>query len=340
MAESTLTLKLSDFRNRVAYYLGYGRDYAACTTDQKADIDQAVEDGYRWFLFPMSVPNRPVSHSWRFLKPTGTITLWAAVAESTTVTISGGAYADPVTPMTASAATFTPEMVGSAITIGGTSPVIASYVSATVINVVGDASGVAASPFSIAATGRIRLPDNVASIEGNLIVQTPQFRGREVELVDAARVEMARNAAESSGWPQYAAYRPVASDQSVGQKAELLIWPDPSTDIVCQYRAVLRADKLVATTNEYPLGGMEHGQTILAAMEAAAEFGVMDDREGPRFQMFVRLLQASIDNDRRKSPPSLGYNGDRSNRMRGGRRPGASDCGSVASYGSFEHPYL
>lgn len=340
MAESTLTLKLTDFRNRVAYYLGYGRDYSACDAAKQADVDQAVEDGYRWFLFPMSVPNQPISHSWRFLKPTGLLTLWKAVSVDDGVTITGGAFADPITPMTASEAVFYPEMVGSSITIGGGDVVIASYVSSTVVNIVGNGSGVAASPIAIAATGRMRLPDNCSHIEGDLVVQTPQYRGRKVEMIDVTRVELARNGIVSTGWPQYAAYRPVASDQSAGQAAELLIWPDPDTDTVCEYQYAVRTDKLLADTNEYPLGGMEHGQTILAAMEAAAEFGIMDDREGPRFQMFMRLLQASIDIDRRKSPPTVGYNGDRSIMMGRRCRTGPSDFGAVASYGNFQHPYL
>lgn len=339
MAESTLTLTLPTLRNRIAYYLGYGEDYSACTANQKADVDRAVTDGYRWFLFPRGVPGAGISHDWTFLRPTSQLTLWAAVAEDTTTpkTISGSG-----TTITASESVFHREMIGSVIVdSAGNSWTITAYTSAIVVTVDADATAVSALSFSIPATGRIRLPDDLASIDGDLIVTSPSLRGRRVEIVDLARVQLARQATESVGTPGYAALRPVRSDQSAGQRQELLVWPDADTDIVCDYCYVVRPDALVATTNEYPLGGMEYSDTVLQAMLAAAELRTMEGRPGPEMEMFVSSLKTAIETDRRKSPPSLGYNGDRSIAARGGRRAGGiDDCGATATYGGFLPPYL
>jgi hypothetical protein len=59
----------------------------------------------------------------------------------------------------------------------------------------------------------------------------------------------------------------------------------------------------------YPLGGMNHAETILYACLAAAELQKDDDR-GPRWETFKELLIASIDMDRRGRPDNIGYNGD------------------------------
>jgi hypothetical protein len=62
---------------------------------------------------------------------------------------------------------------------------------------------------------------------------------------------------------------------------------------------------------DYPLGGMQHAETILTACLAAAE-KYRNDEIGPMNAEFNRLLMTSIRADQRAGPQYMGYNGDRS----------------------------
>lgn len=66
MAESTLSLTLSDLRSEVGFYLGYGRTYGSMSAAQAANVDAVVKSGQRRFYF---------AHEWSFLKPTATLAL-------------------------------------------------------------------------------------------------------------------------------------------------------------------------------------------------------------------------------------------------------------------------
>lgn len=76
MAESTLSLANSDFRDAVAYFL-FGKDYSATTATQQGRIDDVIASGYRQFLYPPAIDGIPIGYEWTFLRPTYTITTTA-----------------------------------------------------------------------------------------------------------------------------------------------------------------------------------------------------------------------------------------------------------------------
>lgn len=341
MAESTLSITLTDLRNRVGYLLGYGRNYAAYSADQQADVDASIEDGYRWFLYPAQVPGAPIPYAWRFLKVPATLVLWAPVEELAGRTVvAAGPIIGGATPMNTSVPVVLREMVGSTISINGVGDFeIASYFNESYFFVVGNAMFAANDLFAIAATGRVRLPDDCATILDDELTYQSSGLGRTVRLIDEPQIELMRQRDENSpGTPVAACMRHVRSDQAAGQASELLVYPNPSSDVTVNYTYQVRTDKLT-TANPFPLGGMEHGDTVLAGCLAAAEYHILDDRKGPRWEEFVTRLNVSVANDRRDAPPRRRYNGDGSDgRGRWGR--GYCRDAAVASYGNFPHPYL
>jgi hypothetical protein len=72
VAEPTTGMALADFRAYAAWLLGYDTTYTNLDTEQKADVDRAVESGYRQFLWPPAVTDpstgRPYVHNWTFLR--------------------------------------------------------------------------------------------------------------------------------------------------------------------------------------------------------------------------------------------------------------------------------
>lgn len=82
MAESTLSLTLSDIESEVGFQQGYGYGTnggdVAWTTAQQAAITRYVKIGLRQFYFPPPLPGEKASYCWSFMRPVGTVSLLAA----------------------------------------------------------------------------------------------------------------------------------------------------------------------------------------------------------------------------------------------------------------------
>ena len=100
---------------------------------------------------------------------------------------------------------------------------------------------------------------------------------------------------------------------------------------VLSYRKLILLNKL-SQTNPYPLGGMQHGETILESCLSIAEQRLNDGQKGQHWQQFMTRLAASISYDRRSFTPGfLGYNADRSDC--GGR---SNDRTTIVTYNGVQ----
>lgn len=114
-----------------------------------------------------------------------------------------------------------------------------------------------------------------------------------------------------SNMPVLAAVQPLASDQSGGQRFQIMLWPAAEEDgtLIGQYYANPYA---ISDDSPYPLGGQPHSECLLESCLAAAELHQNDDLGIHRTQ-FEKLLQSAIALDRKLSVPRLfGQNLDRS----------------------------
>ena len=103
---------------------------------------------------------------------------------------------------------------------------------------------------------------------------------------------------------------PGSDLRSAGQRWLLWVWPDPDQEYAMDFSYAAFVGKLDAT-NKYPVGGMIHNETILAAALAAAELAA-DDTLGNNRQEYERLLQDSIRYDQINfGAENYGYNSDR-----------------------------
>lgn len=129
---------------------------------------------------------------------------------------------------------------------------------------------------------------------------------------------------------QYAAFpsitgRPVAyaesqirgSTQTRSNRSELTVYPKADQDYTLSVPYYFLADYLT-TANPYPYGGAAHAETMKAAVRAAAEL-FMDGQAGEQQANYLQCLAASIQNDRRHEPKSMGLNMDRSDDLLGFR---------------------
>ena len=75
MAESGLSLNREDLREAIGFYLGYGADYSAYSTDQLAVADKCVDAGLRMFYSPPPIQGERGVHTWSFLTPVNPLSL-------------------------------------------------------------------------------------------------------------------------------------------------------------------------------------------------------------------------------------------------------------------------
>lgn len=291
MAESTLSLKFSTIRQAIAHYLGYKRladTSAGLASDAAADVDAYFNEGMRDFLG---------AFNWSFLAPVVDVTLWSTA----TGTVSGTPSKDNgTTTITATASKFFATMVGRTFTFdtSGTEYVIASYASATIVVVTGDASGETADDtFTITANGVYRMPDAFGGIVGPITFQNNEGSYSPIELVTERHVAELLQRSTSAARPTLAAQRPVSgTDATDGQRWDLLVYRIPDSNYTAFFKEILLIDQI--TTDEFPIGGMLHGDTIKYACLAAAE-NDKNDRRGEKWDRYQQMLQKSMQLDRR-----------------------------------------
>jgi len=302
MTESTLSATYAVIQQAIRDFLG----------EATKEVDSAIAEGYRMALVPPPVGG--VSHTWTFLEPLTSLTVWPSIAVGSGATVTG-VYSAPnstvtMTPGTSGAA-FYPLMIGSSIVITGVGTfTVTGYTSATVITVSGDATG-SNKTFSMTTTGEFALPDDF----GDLASDFYHAAGSALSSIRRAPEGYVRHLYElstPSGIPQAAAIvpRPFTTSTTTGGRWNLLIWPLPSAAYVLTYKYRLLPNVL-SGSNTLPVGGMEFGSLVLAAGMAAAE-KMWRGGPGPQMQNFLTLLAAAVARDSTRGPANLGTNEDHS----------------------------
>lgn len=320
MAESTSSLIYETYRVEIAHYLGYGRTAASWSAARLAAITSCLNSGLRQFYVQGK-------WEWSFMREIATMVLWADVVVDTGVTVTG-VRDNGTSTVTATAATFYPEMVGRSIIITGDATyTITGYTSTTVIIVSGDASGASGATFSIASAGLYRLPDDCQDVEGAITFASESGERTMIQKPEEWIRGKRQWEGTTTGPPLYWAMIPAAFAEGTGQRWDLSMWPTADDNYTVTYRKLVNPDVLGAA--EYVRGGMAHSETILASCLAVAE-ARYDDNQGIHKSLYEEKLQESIDVDARVAPETLGMNMDRST----GGRDGTYGC-----YGLYKVTY-
>jgi hypothetical protein len=302
MAESTLVLAWSDLKAEVGYLLGYSRTSTNWSAAQTTEIEKVIQSGLRRFYYPGG--SGVDGYEWTFLKPTTSIEIWSDIAIGTT-TVTGVESGGSST-ITATASSFYPTMIGNSLVITDIGTyTITGYTSATVVTVSGDAT-CAGKTFSIATTSCYQLPDDFGAMYGQMTFETDDGY-TPIELVGEGEIR-ALHQTDSTGQPLKATVRPKASTGAAGQRFELYVWPEPSSNYTMHFRYHAIPNAL-SDSYPYPLGGAQHSETILAVCLWVASERINDDVESRR-EYALERLNASISRDKRQGPRNYGYNAD------------------------------
>lgn len=157
------------------------------------------------------------------------------------------------------------------------------------------------------------LPDDFGGIHDKLTYHRNDSAICEVTHSSEYRIRSLRQTNDATvirtGYPELYAILPHPSDGDDPQRFYLTLWPSPAAtyELACTYTS---NPLLITGEKPYPLGGQPHGETILAAVLAAAE-SYLDGKRDLRYVEFIDRLKASVSLDRRQSAPAnFGYNGD------------------------------
>jgi len=308
MAESTLTLQWSDLMNFIAARLGWGREAdpsspAVWSAEQVAELQDVIDEAERRRLHPPAVGPYPAGHPWSFLHPTAEFTVWATASG----TLDGAPVKDNGTStVTVTEDTFYDTMVGFDLafgTTGNTYP-IASYTSAKVVVVTGDASGEAdGQTVTVTPNGNYQLPDDFGDLADDIVFEA-DGHSRRCGTVPYTEILQDRIDADITATPAKAAIRSKSSDGTAGQRQELMLWPTPNADLtlLLPYNVLVNA---LSSSAPYPLGGMRQSSLIRASCLAVLDELHFVLRHGWQAG-FERELIAAISKDYDTLPDTLG----------------------------------
>lgn len=183
-----------------------------------------------------------------------------------------------------------------------------------------------------AADSAYDMDDDFGGLDGVVGTYSAESGYWPVTVISESQLRTMLAGADTSGRPVYCAIRPKAFDADVGQRFEMLLYPEPDAEYVITFRKIVMPAKL-SSGDPYPLGGPRHGETIMSSILAFAEKR-FNDEAGIHTQDFITKLAASISLDRTiNAPHVLGYNGDRSDRNIFSR----GDLVATVTYNSVEY---
>lgn len=309
MSESTLTITYDLIQQEIADYLGYTRTSWQKDANNAADVEYFTQSGYRQFLNPPPTLPGGRQHEWSFMRPVTTLTTTASYSTGTVTIVAG--------VVTLASGTF-PAFGGTAgigdltVTATGVTYPVSTRDSSTQVTLTDTTVTAAAGSSYTLGFNAYDLPDDWGSFVSPLT-----YRPGTSDLyspIDIVGEHMIRTKRQANDWfarPQVAATRPKTFDATTGQRFQITFWPTPDDAYVLTYRYNANPNKL-SSTNKYPLGGMRHGETVLASCLAVAE-ARRNDVQGLHRARFMELLAASISWDANaNSPDFLGLNNDRS----------------------------
>jgi hypothetical protein len=287
----------------VAYYGVNGDEVAQVPTDAFT-LDKCkryVYDGIR-----MLMADAP-PEGWRWQRPLASVVLWGDIAVDAAVTVTG-VHALGLTTLTATAATFVPSMEGSTVTITGVGDfVIASYTSATVVVLTGDAT-CAGVTFSMTTDGRYALPQTFGGeVAGDITYAAGTDVG--VPLNWCSELEIRRLRENDEGVTSNPYYAAVRRNQTNSRRWDLLVYPLPGGDYTVEFPYVVYFDKITGLTDVHP-AGIAYDEVVKAASLAQAEMQGEDMLSGAMQYYRDVMLPNGYRIDGRQAPRRLGYCGN------------------------------
>lgn len=305
MTESTLSLSFTTLRREVGDKLGLNTTVANWSSDETQLVNDIIRQGLTQFYTPPPVNGRV--HRWSFLRPVTTLTTVGPYSTGTIAIASG--------VVTLTSGTFPSWAALGEIQVEGNSYSVNTRDGDTQVTLDDTTVTVSSGAAYTLARPAYTLGDDFGGMDGPITYRpgSASFYPS-IEVTSAARIRQFRQNDDTTGRPVFAAIQPQAHVAATGTRFEILLYPIPDDVYVLTYRYKSRPN-MIDATSLYPVGGMEHSQTILESCLAIVE-RKLDDNRGVHHAAFMECLAGSVAHDiAEHTPDRLGYNGDASDAL-------------------------
>ena len=117
---------------------------------------------------------------------------------------------------------------------------------------------------------------------------------RDIRIIDLDELNGLNASNNRSDVPEYAAIFPTSTGVvTTGQRWSLIVYPTPNATYEVRYKYDALTDKLVTSTNPFPLGGGRLSELYKSAILAEAEYAEIDTR-GPKHSEFMAQLANAV----------------------------------------------
>lgn len=148
-------------------------------------------------------------------------------------------------------------------------------------------------------TSTYDLPDDFGGMLGDGFSFPDGSRELPIGMCNEHEIRRRLAADDTTSVPKYAAIRVKTQNPGQAERYEVVFSPIPDATYTLSYRYSIQPGAL-DYSNDTPLGGEQHAETIRESCLSAAE-AILDDTEGVHTQRFARQLATSIGIDRELS---------------------------------------
>ncbi len=168
----------------------------------------------------------------------------------------------------------------------------------------------------VAADTDYDMEDDFGGIDGPLTFATADNQYHPVDVTNEVRVREMLSRNDRTGPPECVAIQPKTSDQTDGQRFQMIVFPIPDGSYTLSFRKMVMPNALTDAA-PYSLGGAFHSETVLASCLSQRE-RAQEDLRGRHWEYFIERLIASVQHDRQAyQAEHFGYNADCSDTKHG-----------------------
>jgi hypothetical protein len=286
-------------QQEIGLQLGIGASFSTWGAEQIQKVNALIQRGVQVFYHPASAGiDGGLGHRWSFLYPTGTLTTQAPYTTGT-VSATGGVA-------TLVGGTWPAWAADGTLLAAGVAYEVQARASDTELTLANAAASFSSSTYSLSQS-TYSLPEDLLAIDGPFIFDSDAVRGC-VPVTDYQRLSMEKRQRVATGIPYLSNVRTEVDVLTTGTRLLVEFYPYVDAAYTLTYR--YRRSVPEIAVGQFPLGGIEHAETILAACSYVADPKSVDH--------FKNLLASSIYSDRgNRNADTLGYNGDRSDNREG-----------------------
>jgi len=134
---------------------------------------------------------------------------------------------------------------------------------------------------------------------------TTSRSGERIAIASASHIRQLLSSSASSGPPKYAAVEPISSDGSTRQRYSMLVYPTPNYNESINVRHGI-VPATLSSDLQYPHGGAEHAETVLACCLSVAAERMGGESEALQKRVADRMAASILQDVHHAQPSSEG----------------------------------